>query len=562
MKKQNKARINLMTVLMLFAVLPMLMGCLISSVYIIESGRKNVKEISCNSMIMLADMAVENLEYYRVEEAQEDYLCMSNLEEEAKDRKIQGLDSSYYYIVNGFTGEMLWHPQADKIGKPAENDAVKFLVSEINSGRIPKSSSITYKYKGITRFAGYSIGNNGEYIVIVSADKSDVFKNNNTVAKLAFGFQIFIVLIFMIIAVLVGRRLVRPLSEVTIAMKRIAEGKLDTSTDIRSPLKEAVSLIDSANILKDKLNDIIGKVKDSSDELVNESDLVFRLSQSSSDTTSQISSVIEDLATSASTIASSVQSIDEQTITMGDDIDDILNTTGVLVELSNDIKVANVDAANYIEKVSNSSKESVCAVNDITKQVEDTNEAIMAIRQAVTEIQSIASQTNLLALNASIEAARAGEAGRGFAVVATEIGNLSTQSNASASLINDIVNNIVAQSQKSVQLSSDVAGIITQEQKYILDTQDKFNVLNEKIENSLIEIDTISKKIDSLNNAKLSIIESVADLSAISEENAASSQEASASTTAIANDIETISENSKSTKNQAIVLSDLVSYFK
>ena len=98
--------------------------------------------------------------------------------------------------------------------------------------------------------------------------------------------------------------------------------------------------------------------------------------------------------------------------------------------------------------------------------------------------------------------------------------------------------------------------------RYILDTQDKFNVLNEKIENSLIEIDTISKKIDSLNNAKLSIIESVADLSAISEENAASSQEASASTTAIANDIETISENSKSTKNQAIVLSDLVSYFK
>ena len=562
MKKQNKARIKLMTVLMLFAVRPMLMGCLISSVYIIESGRKNMKEIICNSMIMLADTAVENLEYYRVEEVQEDYLCMDNLEEEAKDRKVQGLDSSYYYIVNGFTGEMLWHPQADKIGKPAENDAVKFLVSEINSGRIPKSSSITYKYKGITRFAGYSIGNNGEYILTVSADQSDVFKNNNTVAKLAFGFQIFIVLIFMIIAVLVGRRLVRPLSEVTIAMKRIAEGKLDTSTDIRSPLKEAVSLIDSANILKDKLNDIIGKVKDSSDELVNESDLVFRLSQSSSDTTSQISSVIEDLATSASTIASSVQSIDEQTITMGDDIDDIINTTGVLVELSNDIKVANVDAANYIEKVSNSSKESVCAVNDITKQVEDTNEAIMAIRQAVTEIQSIASQTNLLALNASIEAARAGEAGRGFAVVATEIGNLSTQSNASASLINDIVNNIVAQSQKSVQLSSDVAGIITQEQKYILDTQDKFNVLNEKIENSLIEIDTISKKIDSLNNAKLSIIESVADLSAISEENAASSQEASASTTAIANDIETISENSKSTKNQAIVLSDLVSYFK
>lgn len=562
MRKQNKARIKLMTVLILFAVLPMLMGCLISSIYIIESGKKNVEEVTHNFMVMLADMAVENLEYYRVEEAQEDYLCMANLEEEAKDRKVQGVDSSYYYIVNGFTGEMLWHPQADKIGKPVENEAVKHLVSEINSKRIPESSVITYKYKGAWKYAGYSIGNDGEYIVIVTADKKDVLNNSNTVAKLAIGFQTFIVIIFMIIAVFVGRILVRPLTEVTIAMKKIAEGKLDTSTDIRTPLKEAVSLIDSANMLKDKLNDIIGKVKASSDELVNESDLVFRLSQTSSDTTNQISSVIEDLATSASTIASSVQSIDEQTITMGDDIDEILNTTGVLVELSNDIKVANVDATDYIDKVSNSSKQSVCAVNDITRQVEETNEAIMAIKEAVTEIQSIASQTNLLALNASIEAARAGEAGRGFAVVATEIGNLSTQSNASATLINDIVNNIVDQSQKSVQLSSDVADIITQEQKYILDTQDKFSILNQKIEKSLNEIDIISKKIDSLNNAKLSIIESVSDLSAISEENAASSQEASASTSAIANDIETISENSKSTKNQAIVLSDLVSYFK
>lgn len=562
MRKKNKARFNMMSVLILFAALPMILGGVISATYIAKSSEKQLEEVTHHYMVMLADMAVENMEYYRVEEGQEDYLCMANLEEEAKDRKVEGIDSSYYYIVNGFTGEMLWHPQADKIGKPVENEAVKQLLKEIASGNIPESSVITYKYKGVSKYAGYSIGNNGEYIVIVTADKDDVLAASYTVQKLAAGFQISMFLLFTGIAILVGRTLVKPLSEVTKSIKDISEGNLDTNTDIHSILKETISLIDSATILKTKLGDIIGNVKESSDELVTESDHVCQLSQNSSDVAQQISTVIDELATSATTIAGSVQIIDEQTITMGADIDDISKTTEHLVCLSNDIKVANGEATDYIARVSDSSEQSVTAVHDILKQIEETNEAIATVQQAVVAIQSIASQTNLLALNASIEAARAGDAGKGFAVVATEIGNLSIQSNASATQISDIVKNIVGQSEKSVQLSAEVANIISEEQRYILETQEKFNILNRNIEKSLAEIENISGKIDSLNSAKLSIIESVSDLSAISEENAASSEEAAASATAIAGDIVTISENSKSTKDCAIMLSDMVSYFK
>lgn len=67
-----------------------------------------------------------------------------------------------------------------------------------------------------------------------------------------------------------------------------------------------------------------------------------------------------------------------------------------------------------------------------------------AIKNILTEINSIASQTNLLSLNASIEAARAGEHGRGFAVVAGEIRTLSEQSRQASGNIQSILANLVS----------------------------------------------------------------------------------------------------------------------
>jgi methyl-accepting chemotaxis protein len=58
-------------------------------------------------------------------------------------------------------------------------------------------------------------------------------------------------------------------------------------------------------------------------------------------------------------------------------------------------------------------------------------------------IRGIARQTEILAINAAIEAARAGEAGKGFAVLAGEVRRLATQSNESATTINQDISRLV-----------------------------------------------------------------------------------------------------------------------
>ena len=76
--------------------------------------------------------------------------------------------------------------------------------------------------------------------------------------------------------------------------------------------------------------------------------------------------------------------------------------------------------------------ETVNAMQEINNQVQDINDAIAVIDQ-------IAFQTNILSLNAAVEAATAGEAGRGFAVVAQEVRNLASRSADAAKEIKNIV---------------------------------------------------------------------------------------------------------------------------
>ena len=182
-----------------------------------------------------------------------------------------------------------------------------------------------------------------------------------------------------------------------------------------------------------------------------------------------------------------------------------------------------------MQSVSASANESVAAMQSISDKIVETNTAISGISSAVQAIESIAAQTNLLSLNASIEAARAGEAGRGFAVVADEIRTLADSSAESAKEIKQIIEDVIALSNSTVEISNRVYEVVCKEQTDIETTQDKFNVLSNSVEQSISDIEQIRQMATQLDGIKSDLTSATNDLGAMSQELGASSEEVAAS---------------------------------
>ena len=359
------------------------------------------------------------------------------------------------------------------------------------------------------------------------------------------------VIIFLMIS-----RVAKPMALIEKAMLKMSNYNLDISAETAQAMKymkgkdEIASVMKSIKTMTENLSSIVNNISSHAQNTAATAEELTATAQSASSSSNDVSNAVNNISEGAMSQAEDTQSAAGSVEKSGELLDGMVEIQEKLshsMEHINSLKDESNVIMNELVQITGENKEISEKVSDV---IQETNDATQAIASASEIIQSI-----------SDEAARAGEAGRGFAVVADEVRKLAEDSAKFTGEIREVIDELKKKAKEAVDMIKLSNEIIDRQGSKVKETNDKLAEISAELEGSKRIVESINESSTQIKTENENVVKVVENLSAIAEENAATTEEVAASVDTQVQAIQNISQASESLADIASQLQSEVSKF-
>ncbi|NGM21789.1 HAMP domain-containing protein [Roseomonas stagni] len=267
--------------------------------------------------------------------------------------------------------------------------------------------------------------------------------------------------------VLLLRRVVLPIGQLTGTVRRIGEGELTLAvparerTDELGEMARAVDQLRLASLEREALEAARKQEQAAQLERARRVDaLLHDFEQETAGVLRTVAAAATQLDATASSMAATAADGTQRAGAVARSSAEASSSVGSVAAATEELSASIGEVLRQVEASTRTAQQATEAAERTDVTVRGLSEAASRIGDVVRLIGDIAGQTNLLALNATIEAARAGEAGKGFAVVASEVKALAAQTAKATEEIGAQIAAMQAETGRTVEVVRAIAGTI------------------------------------------------------------------------------------------------------
>lgn len=371
-----------------------------------------------------------------------------------------------------------------------------------------------------------------------------------------------ILVVAILAAYLLIRRMVRPLTKLSSSVNTIAKGDLTHEPLILTSKDEIGTLASDIGVMTENLRNLITQVNDTSMLVASSSEELSASAQETNRAGEHSVSITLELADGANTQLHNLEGSFKAVQDMSRFITEIAGNADSAMNKAADNAQKARSGRESMESTTSQMGVVSGSIDDLSAIIERLGSHSKEIENIIGTITSIAEETNLLALNAAIEAARAGEEGRGFAVVAGSIRKLAERSSASARQIGELVNLIIAQMDKAGETMLQSSHEMQQGQEMIMSAGHSFSEIEHSVSDMSAQSQQISSTVRELAAISDGLVEAIQRIVAISNQTADGAATLSASSQEQLASMEEVESSSAFLSSLAEKLQVLVENFK